>query len=154
MKKHLMATAIVLCISVFGLGAAFADEVDLQLVVGTNNQTTTFGTGSYLATTTVYAGDVYLGESKVAQFTATSTKTSYTGINGYVVDYEIIVPLSGFTGLDYLGDFFSVKTNRIYTGVISPASIDHGIIYAASPALKALIGLEVEIVGPTLKIMY
>jgi hypothetical protein len=154
MKKHLMATAIVLCISVFGLSAAFAAELDLQLDTKTNSQQTTFGTGAYPATTTVYAGDVYLGESKVAQFTATSTKTSYTGINGYVVDYEIIVPLSGFTGLDYLGDFFSVKTNRIYTGVISPASIDHGIIYAASPALKALIGLEVQIEGNTLKIMY
>ncbi len=154
MKKRLMFTAIALCISVLGLGTALAGELDLQLVVGTNNQTTTFGTGSYPATTTVYAGDVYLGTSKVAQFTATSTKTSYTGINGFVVDYEIIVPLSGFTGLDYLGDFFSVKTNRIYTGVISPASIDRGIIYAASPALKGLIGLEVQIEGNTLKIMY
>jgi hypothetical protein len=154
MKKHLMFTAIVLCISALGLGRAFADELVLQLVVKTNNQTTTFGTGSYPATTTVYAGDVYLGRSKVAEYTATSTKTSYTGINGYGVDYEIIVPLSGFTGLDYLGDFISVKTNRIYTGVISPASIDHGIIYAASPALKGFIGLEVKIEGDTLKIIY
>ncbi|MEJ2010335.1 MAG: hypothetical protein P8Z30_19635 [Acidobacteriota bacterium] len=154
MKKLFMVTAIALCLLVFGLSAAFAAELDLQLVAGTNTQTTSFGTGSHPATTTVYAGDVYLGAQKLAQFTATSTSTNYTGINGQVWDYEIIVPLSGFTGLDYLGDFFSVKTNRINTGVISPLTIDRGIIYAASPALKSLIGLEVEIDGNTLKIFY
>jgi hypothetical protein len=154
MKRLLLVTAIALCLLAFGMSTAFAAELDLQMVVGTNNQTTTFGTGSYLATTTVYAGDIYYEGSKLAQFTATSTNTSYPSMNGWVVDYEIIVPLSGFTGLDYLGDFFSVKTIRKYTGIISPASIDRGIIYAASPALKSLIGFEVEILGDTLKIYY
>ena len=154
MKKSLMVTAIVLCFSVFGLGAAFAAEIDLQLVKQTETSQTSFGTGSHPASIAVYAGDVlYLG-AKIGQFTATQTRTTWTGIKGDIMEYDIIVPVGGFNGLDSLGDFFSIRTNHIATGVLNPPTVDTGVIYAASATYKALMGLAVQMAGSTLKIMY
>jgi hypothetical protein len=124
------------------------------LVSKTETSQTNFGTGAHPASTTVYAGDVLLNETKIGLFTATQTRTTYTGIKGDIVNYDIIVPLGGFNGLDSLGDFFSVRTNRIATGVPSPATIDTGIIYAASHPFRALVGLEVHMAGNTLTISY
>jgi len=154
MKKGLMVTTIALCLSVFGLSAAFAAEIDLELVKQTGTSQTNFGAGPNPASITVYAGDVLFLGTKIGQFTATQTRTTWTGIKGDVMEYDIIVPQGGFNGLDSLGDFFSIRTNRIATGVLNPPTVDTGVIYAASAPYKLLMGLSVQMAGTTLKIMY
>jgi len=154
MKKGLMLTAIALCLMVFGLNSAFAAEIDLQLLTQTESSQSNFGSGPHPASITVYAGDVlYLGV-KIGQFTAVQTRTTWTGIKGDIMEYDIIVPQGGFNGLDSLGDFFSIRTNHIATGLLNPPTIDTGVIYAASAPYKSLMGLDVQLSGSTLKIMY
>lgn len=154
MKKSLVVTAIALFFSVFGLSAAFAGEIDLELLKQTETSQTAFGTGSHPASITVYAGDVLFMGTKIGQFTATQTRTTWTGIKGDIMEYDIIVPVGGFNGLDSLGDFISIRTNHIATGVLNPPTVDTGVIYAASAPYKSLMGLTVQMAGTTLKIMY
>jgi hypothetical protein len=153
MKRYLLVTVIVIFIWVLGLSAAFAGELDLQLVTKTDSSQGNFGTGSYPASTVVYAGDVLFQGTKIGAFTATSTGTTYTGIDGVMMQYDVMIPPVPNFG-DSPSEFFSVKTNHVITGVLNPATVDRGVIYAASPALKSLTGLEVVILGTTLEIMY
>ena len=152
MKRYLIVTVIAVCFSVFGFSSAFAGELDLKLVSKTDSSQSNFGAGTYPASTVVYAGDVLYGEIKIGGFTATSTGTAYTGVYGVMMNYELMFPTTPFG--DSPSNFFSVKTSHVNTGVLDPATFDHGVIYAASPDLKVLTGLEVVISGNTLKIMY
>ena len=153
MKQRLMVTAIVLYFSVFGLSLASAGEIDAQLVRMTDIAQGDFGTGTYPASIVVYAGDVIYEGTKIGTFTATSTGTKYTGIDGVMMQYDVIIPPVPNFG-DSPSDFFSMKTNHVITGILNPPTVERGVIYTATGALNFLMGLEVVISGDALKIMY
>lgn len=124
---------------------AFAGQIDLQLVQKTNLLRQDFGSGTYTAFTMIWAGDVnYLG-SKIGDYTASFTKTTYTGNNGSTTNYDIIIPQGG-----PIGEFVSIRTNHITTG----SGSDKGTIYATSPAFKSFIGYSVVLSGDTMSILY
>ncbi len=145
-KKTWLAIAVVsVAITSLLVGTAFSAELDLTLSSKTGFSRTDFGTGTYTAYTMVWAGDVLNGATKIGDFTATLTKTTYTGENGYAINYDIMVPGGG-----PLAEFVSVRTNHIVSG----AGSDKGVIYAASPVLKDLIGVPVTMDGDTMRITY
>ncbi len=145
MRTGVLAAMISICLSLVGTGSAVAGEIDLQLIYRTGIERNDFGTGSHSAYTTIQAGDVYLSGTKIGDFTVTLTATTYTGANGLLMQYDLLIPGSG-----PIAEFLAARANQITTGSTS----GHGIIYAASPAFKAAIGLEVVIAGNTFKILY
>lgn len=144
MKKSMMVLLMSLCFMCVVVSPAFAAQLTLTLTKTTDYSRTDFGTGNFTAYTMVWAGDVYLSGSKIGDFTATLTKTTYTS-SASPINYDIIVPSGGT-----IPDFISVKTSHIPTG----NGYDHGSIYATSPALSSLIGKTVTMNGATMTIAY
>lgn len=143
-KKTWLITAVIsiALISLFA-GAAFAAEAILLLDQTSPLVRTEFGGGA--AYTMIWGGDVWFNGTKIGDFTGNMSKTVYTGYNGAIINYDIVIPISGA-----IGEFISVRTNHISTGSGSAK----GIIYAASPAWSYMVGLPVDIFGDTLIITY
>ncbi|MBI5590448.1 MAG: hypothetical protein HY881_08210 [Deltaproteobacteria bacterium] len=146
MKKMMFSYFITLSFLLFVLCPAFAAEINLDLAQKTDLLRQDFGSGTYTAFTMIWAGDVNYQGNKIGDYTASVTKTTYTGSNGWSMNYEIIIP----TGGEPIGDFVSIRTTHITTG----SGSDKGIIYAASPKFKFLVGNEVTITGNTMNIHY
>jgi hypothetical protein len=90
------------------------------------------------AYTMVWAGDVKLQGKTVGEFTATLTKTTKTGNNGAITQYDLIVPGNG-----PIAEFLSIRTNHI----VADNGSDHGIVFATSPTYKFLLAASVEMKG-------
>ena len=117
----------------------------MDLVKKTDSSRQDFGTGTYTAYTMIWAGDVKFVGNKIGDYTASVTKTTYTGSNGAIMNYDIVLPQGGS-----IGEFISIRTNHIATG----SGSDKGIIYATSPAFKSFIGYSVVLSGDTMSILY
>jgi hypothetical protein len=140
----MISSFMTFCFLFIILSPSFAADLTLTLAKKTDYSRQDFGTGTYTAYTMVWAGDVtYLG-SKIGDYTATITKTTYTSAAASI-NYEIIIP----TG-EAIPDSVSVKTAQISTG----SGSEKGIIYAATPNFKALVGSNVIKTGDTMIISY
>jgi hypothetical protein len=146
MKKMIISCFMTLCFLLISLSPVFAGTIVLTLDKKTDYlRQGGFTSGTYTAFTLIWSGDVnYLG-SKIGEFTTSETKTTYTGINGTIMNYDIIIPAQGG-----IGDFVSVRANHITTG----SGSDKGTVYATSPSLKAFIGSTVTIDGNAMTINY
>jgi hypothetical protein len=151
MKKRMITALMTLGFLLIILSPAFGEVIILQLIKKTDLsvQDSRFllspsGTGQYPGYSFIYAGDVYNIGNKIGEFTASSTKTTYAGDDGWVMNYDIVLPLGG-----PVGEFISIRAARI-----SADGSGHGTIYATSPALKSLIGYAVEMTGDTIYIPY
>jgi thiol-disulfide isomerase/thioredoxin len=116
-------------------------QLTVQLVRTSEYSRTDFGD----AFTMVWAGDVKLQGKAAGEFTATLTKTTKTGKNGAITQYDLIVPGNG-----PIAEFLSIRTNHIVTGNGS----DHGTIFATSPAYKLLLAASVDIKGGEMTIKW
>jgi hypothetical protein len=88
--------------------------------------------------TMVWAGEVTLRGLSVGEFTAELTKTIKTGYNGTIEQYDIIIPSD-----KPISDFMSIRTNHMGTG----DGAAHGVVFAASPEYRFLLGAVVEMKG-------
>lgn len=139
--KHLKSLTLPLFLTIlFSLilfpGAAIAEEVTIELVKTSGYSRIDFDD----AYTMIWSGDVIHEGSTIGDFTAQVTKTTHTGSNGSVQQYDLIIPGSGD-----IADFVSIRTNHIMTG----SGADSGIVFATSPTFKFLIGATVEKAGET-----
>lgn len=129
---------LTLSVCVLSTGASKTQKNTSQIVVELSHRLDYARTDFNHAYTMVWAGEVNFGGKKVGEFTATMTKTTRTGQNGAITQYDILIPESG-----PIAEFFSVRTNHIVTG----AGSDHGLVFAASPKYKFLIGAAVQMEG-------
>ena len=145
MKKLMISSFMALCFLLIIISPAFAgDIITFQLIKKTDYSRQDFGSGTYTAYTMIWAGDVmYLG-SKIGEYTASITRTTYAGSNGNITNYDIITPPQAGS----IGEFISVRTTHITTG----SGSDKGTVYAASPAFKSLMGKSVVMSGDTMTI--
>ncbi len=97
------------------------------------------------AYTMVWCGDVKLDVDKVGEFTGSVTKTNLTGENGWIMQYDVIIPHK-----QPIADFFSFRTNHIVTD----DGADHGVVFVTSSDYKFLIGATVEMDGDITKISW
>jgi hypothetical protein len=104
-------------------------------LVRTSEYSRTDFRGAY---TMVWAGEVRLRGKNVGEFTATLTKTTKTGENGAITQYDLIVPGNG-----RIAEFLSIRTNHIVTD----DGADHGTVFATSPSYKFLLTASVEMKG-------
>ncbi|MGE0087810.1 MAG: hypothetical protein AB7S75_25645 [Desulfococcaceae bacterium] len=149
MKKRIITSLMTLCFVLIIFNPVFGEEILLQLIKKTDYslQDSKFyesSSGQYPGYALIYGGDVYYMGEKIGDFTANFTKTTYTGDNGRIINYDIIVPSGGS-----LAEFISVRAN-----IISAKGPGHGTIYAASPAFKSLMGNNVEISEDIMRILY
>ena len=126
------------------LSPSFATDLTLTLDQKTDLIRQDFGTGTYTAFRMLWAGDVKYQGSKIGDFTASVTKTTYTA-TAWSMNYELIIPTGG-----PIPDSVSVRSTRILTG----SGSEKGIIYAATPNLKAIVGSNITITGNTMVISY
>jgi hypothetical protein len=134
-----------LCIAVFIYltlsGIALAGVLNLELVRTSKYSRTDFDQAFMM----VWSGDVKYSGKTVGYFTAVVTKTTLTGKNGSVTQYDLVIP-----GRGPIGEFISIRTNHIVTG----SGSDHGVVFAASPAYKFLIGAVVKMAGVKVRITW
>ncbi|MFX0139896.1 MAG: hypothetical protein ACFFDN_40015 [Candidatus Hodarchaeota archaeon] len=140
-KKFILTFILTICISFILSSSSSAGEISLDLIRTTDYSRTNFDEAFIM----VWAGDVkYLGNT-IGDFTAVLTKTTHTGTNGSIIQYDLIIPGSG-----KIGDFISIRANHIVTG----SGADHGLVYATSPAYKFLVGATFEKEGDKAKIKW
>ncbi|MBA4371418.1 MAG: hypothetical protein C0402_01005 [Thermodesulfovibrio sp.] len=144
-KTWLIIAVISIALTSLCTGTAFSAEAALYLDQQTDYPRTDFGSGSYTGYTFLWAGNVWYNGVHIGDFTANITKTTFTGYDGVVMNYDIIIPQGGA-----IAEFFSVRANHISTG----SGAAKGIIYATSPAWSNMVGLPVNIYGDTLIITY
>lgn len=144
MKKIMISFFMTFCFLFIILSPSFAADLTLTLDQKTDLIRQDFGTGTYTAFTMLWAGDVKYQGSKIGDFTGSVTKTTYTS-TAWSMNYELIIP----TG-EPIPDSISVRTTRILAG----SGSEKGIVYAATPNFKALVGSNVTTTGDTMVISY
>ncbi len=146
MKKKVCFLTVCLLVIMVLPGVLFAASGTVQLV-----KTSSYFRVNFPSSTEPYGymmiwdGDVKLNDQVIGEFVGKIIKTSNVGSKGYETDYHITIDL-GTT----IADFLSVKTNHITTG----SGSDVGIIYAASPAFKVLIGASIAMSGDDMTITW
>lgn len=137
----LLGVCLVLAICVALSGEAFAADITLSFAKKSDYNRIDMSTAFMM----VWSGDVLYNSVKVGEFNASLTKTTLTGQNGAVEQYDVVVPSSG-----PVGDFLSIRTVHSTAG----NGYDQGIIFAASPALKEVVGATVIMNGSNVTITY
>jgi hypothetical protein len=147
-QRQMIRLFLVGCILFLFLGSeTFAEDISLTLTIQKSYKNE-FGSGN--AFTETWTGDVLFEDAKIGEYTGVVTRTIFSSLEA--VQYDIMIPYAGS-----LGDFISIRMNRSTEGSYGSDNVNsHGVIYAASPNCKSLIGLSVTITGNTnvIKITY
>ncbi len=145
MKKMCIRMVFCLALVLLTAGVGVADTITVEL----ENTTIVFmnefpnSTLPY-AYTRAWSGDVKMGESVVGEFTASYTSNTDTGSNGYVVNYDVVVPNANPR---LIAEFLSIRTvNKMFAG--------KGMVYATSPGFLFLLNASVTIDRETMAISY
>ena len=103
---------LTLSVCVLATGTSQTQKNTSQLVVELSHRLDYARTDFNHAYTMVWAGEVNFGGKKVGEFTATMTKTTRTGQNGAIIQYDIIIPEGG-----PIAEFFSVELTTFAPGL-------------------------------------
>jgi hypothetical protein len=138
MNKRVIWLIVVGCIFFMSSGSViFAGEVALSLSAKTSIKILDdFGTGTYKANSSIFAGDVLYEGIKIGEYTGHASTTTYTSQE--IILYDIM--LIRTTGVS---EFVSIRMIADSNGLPSGLIKSQGLIVGASPALKYLIGLSV-----------
>jgi hypothetical protein len=138
MKRLMIMLFLVGCVLFMSLSSELlAAELSLTLDQKTSIPVlNNFGTGTYKANTTIWAGDVQYNGAKIGDYTGYVSTTTYTSQE--IILYDIMLLRDGG-----VSDFVSIRMIADSNGLPSGAIKSQGLIIGASPALKNFIGLSV-----------